>query len=54
MKKNFYPRVDRVYLKKKAVQKEYFKLIIKNLDNYKEPINLIDVTCESGNFLSLL
>lgn len=54
MKKNFYPRVDRVYLKKKAVQKEYFKLIIKHLDNYKGPINLIDVACASGDFLSLL
>tara|TARA_B100000900_G_scaffold296936_1_gene255497 strand:- start:1 stop:186 length:186 start_codon:yes stop_codon:yes gene_type:complete len=54
MKKNKYLKVDKTYLNKKIVKKEYFKKIINYLKKYENNISLIDVGCASGDFLSLL
>jgi len=54
MKKNTYPKTNKTYIDKKIKIKEYFKLIINYLKNYKNKINLVDVGCASGDFLNLL
>jgi 2-polyprenyl-3-methyl-5-hydroxy-6-metoxy-1,4-benzoquinol methylase len=52
MKKNKYLKIDKTYLNKKIVKKEYFKKIINYLQNkYKNNVSLIDVGCASGDFL---
>ena len=54
MKKNKYLKIDKTYLNKKVVNKEYFKKIINYLNKYKNNVSLIDVGCASGDFLNLL
>lgn len=56
MRKNLYPKKDKVYLSKKVkvFDKEYFKIIINYLKCYKSNLRLLDVGCASGDFLSLL
>ena len=54
MKRNLYPKINKTYLTKKVKVKEYFKLIINYLENYKNEVNLIDIGCASGDFLNLL
>lgn len=54
MKSNIYPKTNKTYLKKKVNIKEYFKIVIKYLDRFKENLDLVDVGCASGDFLKLL
>ena len=54
MKKNTYPKKNKTYLDKKIKIKEYFKLTINCLKNYKNKVNLVDVGCASGDFLNFL
>lgn len=54
MRKNFYPKIDKTYLTKKAKSKEYFKIIHSYLKKYKKSLSLIDIACASGDFLKII